>query len=195
MKTQRIMSWQCLLSLFFQLLSLQLHLDIFSCILFDWFNPLWPSDILWRHRSPSTLAQTMARCLTAPSHYLKQYWLIINMALWHSPEDRVPLDMFVISITKFCMRIKYLKWHPHLPGDNELTHWGRVTHICVSKITIIGSDNGLSPGQCWNIVIWTKFQWKFYRNSYIFIQENAFENVIWKMADILCRPQCVKVVQ
>ena len=28
---------------------------------------------------------------------------------------------------------------------NPLTHWGRVTHICVSKLTIIGSDNGLSP--------------------------------------------------
>ena len=28
-----------------------------------------------------------------------------------------------------------------------LTHWGRVTHICVSKLTIIGSDNGLSPGR------------------------------------------------
>ena len=26
-----------------------------------------------------------------------------------------------------------------------LTHWGRVTHICVSKLTIIGSDNGSSP--------------------------------------------------
>ena len=31
--------------------------------------------------------------------------------------------------------------------SNLLTHWGRVTHICVSKITIIGSDNGLSPSQ------------------------------------------------
>ena len=28
---------------------------------------------------------------------------------------------------------------------SSLTHWGRVTHICVSKLTIIGSDNGLSP--------------------------------------------------
>ena len=27
------------------------------------------------------------------------------------------------------------------------THWGRVTHICVSKLTVIGSDNGLSPDQ------------------------------------------------
>ena len=28
-----------------------------------------------------------------------------------------------------------------------LTHWGRVMHICGSKLTIIGSDNGLSPGR------------------------------------------------
>ena len=27
----------------------------------------------------------------------------------------------------------------------RLTHWGRVTHIYVSKLTIIGSDNGWSP--------------------------------------------------
>ena len=26
-----------------------------------------------------------------------------------------------------------------------LTHWGRVTHICASKLIIISSDNGLSP--------------------------------------------------
>ena len=29
----------------------------------------------------------------------------------------------------------------------SLTHWGRMTHICVGKLTIIGSDNGLSPGR------------------------------------------------
>ena len=28
-----------------------------------------------------------------------------------------------------------------------LTHWGRVTHKCVSNLTIIGSENGLSPGR------------------------------------------------
>ena len=35
-----------------------------------------------------------------------------------------------------------------------LTHWGRVTHICVVKQTIIGSDNGLSPGRR-QAIIWT----------------------------------------
>ena len=37
---------------------------------------------------------------------------------------------------------------------NELTHWGRVTYTCVSKLTNIGSDNGLSPGQR-QAIIWT----------------------------------------
>ena len=35
-----------------------------------------------------------------------------------------------------------------------LTHWGRVTHICVSKLTFIGSDNGLSPDRH-QAIIWT----------------------------------------
>ena len=35
-----------------------------------------------------------------------------------------------------------------------LTHWGRVTHICVIILTIIGSDNGLSPGRR-QAIIWT----------------------------------------
>ena len=35
-----------------------------------------------------------------------------------------------------------------------LTHWGRVTHICVGNLTIIGPDNGLSPGRR-QAIIWT----------------------------------------
>ena len=35
-----------------------------------------------------------------------------------------------------------------------LTHWGRVTHICVGKLTIIGSDNGLLPERR-QAIIWT----------------------------------------
>ena len=35
-----------------------------------------------------------------------------------------------------------------------LTHWGRVTHICVGKLTIDGSYNGLSPDRR-QAIIWT----------------------------------------
>ena len=35
-----------------------------------------------------------------------------------------------------------------------LTHWSHVTRICISKLTIICSDHGLSPGRC-QVIIWT----------------------------------------
>ena len=38
--------------------------------------------------------------------------------------------------------------------SHVLTHWGRAMHICVSKLTIIGSDNGLSPGRR-QAITWT----------------------------------------
>ena len=39
--------------------------------------------------------------------------------------------------------------------DLDFTHWGRVTHIYFSKLTISGSDNGLSPGRH-QTIIWTR---------------------------------------
>ena len=36
----------------------------------------------------------------------------------------------------------------------KLTQWGWVTHICVSEIIIIGSDNGFSPDRR-QAIIWT----------------------------------------
>ena len=39
-------------------------------------------------------------------------------------------------------------------GISFLTHWCRVTHICFSKVTIIASDNGLSPDRR-QAIMWT----------------------------------------
>ena len=47
-------------------------------------NSLWPNDAIWQQISGSTLAQVMGCCLTAPSHYLSQCWLIIHEVPWHS---------------------------------------------------------------------------------------------------------------
>ena len=50
-------------------------------------NSLWPGDAIWWHGTRSTLAQVMACCLTAPSHYLNQCWLIIGEVPWHSSQS------------------------------------------------------------------------------------------------------------
>ena len=51
-------------------------------------NSLWPSDVIWRQGSRSTLAQVMVCCLMAPSYYLNQCWLMISEVLWHSPDSK-----------------------------------------------------------------------------------------------------------
>ena len=53
---------------------------------------LRPSEAIWRHGSGSTWAQVMACCLTAPSHYLNQCWLIISKVKWHSSEGNFIRD-------------------------------------------------------------------------------------------------------
>ena len=60
-------------------------------------NSLWPSDAIWQRESRSTLAQVMARCLTAPSHYLNQCWLIINKVQWNSSEGNFTKDTSAIN--------------------------------------------------------------------------------------------------
>ena len=62
------------------------------------------------------------------------------------------LNMQLISY----VHVKYCsEYIPHCSNKNRsLTHWGRVTHKCVGNLTIIGSDNGLSPGRR-QAIIWT----------------------------------------
>ena len=65
------------------------HITVcFVCIRSAAFNILRPSDAIWGHRSGSTMFQVMACCLTAPSHYLNQCWLITSKVQRHSAERK-----------------------------------------------------------------------------------------------------------
>ena len=78
------------------------------------FNSLWPGDAIWRHGTRSTLAQVMACCLMAPSHYLNQCWLITSKVQRHSSEIPQP------PVTEISLKITYLNFFSNLPGANEL---------------------------------------------------------------------------
>ena len=78
----------------------------------------------------------------------------------------------------------------------RLTHWGRVTQICVSKQTIIGSDNGLSPGRR-QAIIWTNDGILLigplgtnFREILIEIHTFSFKKMNLKMSSGECRPFC-----
>ena len=63
--------------------------------------------------------------------------------------------IFIRAVTLFrrfehiyiCLDVRTTSW------CRTTSWWGRVTHICVGKLTIIDSDNGLSPGRRQAIIL------------------------------------------
>ena len=80
---------------------------------------------------------------------------------------------------------------------SALTHWGRVTHICVGNLTIIGSDIGLSPGRR-QVIIWTNAGILLigtlgtnFNEIVIGIQTFSFEKMHLKISSAKGRPFCL----
>ena len=76
----------------------------------------------------------------------------------------------------------------------KLTHWSRVTHICVSELSFIDSDNGLSPGRR-QAIIWTNDRilligplGTHFSEILFEIQTFSFSKMYLNMSS---RPQCV----
>ena len=114
------------------------------------------------------------------ARYVLNTWMLI-LAGWFQYHHKIKLLWSLIEISKiiqmFSLDIKtpdtkpvaiwryntYQKYEVHAstqydyinkPVVGWLTHWGRVTHICVGTNTNIGSDNGWSPGRR-QAIIWT----------------------------------------
>ena len=110
-------------------------------------------------------------------------------------------ELFIAIHTSSCKKMHLQmssgKWRPFRLGLNVLTHWGRVTHICVSKLTIIGSDNGLSPGRR-QAVIWTNAGILSigplginFSEMLIEIVAFSFRKLRFKMSSVKWRPFCL----
>ena len=110
---------------------------------------------------------------------------------WRPPGDKPLSEPMVVSLLT----------HGHIwdasLGLNELIHWGRVAHIRVSKLTIIGSDNGFSPGRC-QAIIWTSagilltgpLQTNF-SEILIGIHTFLFQKTHLKLLSVKWRPLCL----
>ena len=75
--------------------------------------------------------------------YIYIYMYIVYLKFWNRNE----IELIIIFVTNW----------PNLTtlgARKALTHWGGMMHICVSILTVFGSDNGLSPGGC-QAIIWT----------------------------------------
>ena len=82
---------------------------------------------------------------------IQVYKLYQNMMWWVRCTRYLLTDNFPISSKLWS---SYFQSTEGISVVLGLTYWGRLTHICISKLTIIGSDNGLSSDRH-QAIIWT----------------------------------------
>ena len=100
----------------------------------------------------STLIWVMAWCHQASSHYLSQCWP--SVATCHDDSTHWDMKKMANILQTTFSNASSLEKIWAFQMETYLTHWGRETHICVGKLTIIASDNGLLPGRR-QAIIWT----------------------------------------
>ena len=131
-----------------------------------------------------------------------------NFETWLRYEVNIWLDLSGVERPELNATGSY-EWKVNIGSGNRLAlQQQTITWINVNSMKPSDATNhhffrqqpvfwpapSLYLNQCWSIINWNignKFKWNLNRNSYIFIQENAFEYIVWKMATILYRPQCV----
>ena len=121
-------------------------------------------------------------------HFYQFGWNVLCMCtiygltgMWHQNNDQP--GILTYATLWYAAGILYLL---------RQSQW--VTHHWFRKWLVDWPAPRYCLNQWWNIVnsnLRNKLQWTLKQHSNIFIQENAFEYVIWKMAAILSRPQCV----
>ena len=107
----------------------------------------------------------------------------------HTQNDPWKCTCKVLMLTS-CYHLFHSTWC-------ALTHWGRVTHICVSKLPTIGSDNDLSPGRR-QAIIWTNAGilligslWTNFSEILIEIPTFPFKKMHLKVSSAKWRPCCL----
>ena len=112
-----------------------------------------PTDVIWWYRFGSTLAQVMACCLTAPSHYLNGSRLIITQVLWHSTESNftvsAPATILYNELENYTFKISAIQYIPR----NMHTVFALLCFVVVIHWLIFPYPSGLLHWHCGNLTI------------------------------------------
>ena len=149
------------------------HLDQLQCPSTHWFTgeplKIWEQFYqIWLIHKLRSRVCTVFSVLYLKRKYMRykpslRSWLQ-HCLIGSTVANLIKSTLHNISHTKMivwstCMPLRTVWWIKN--HRDILTHWGRMPHICISKSTIIGSDNVAwsAPShflyQCWNIVNWT----------------------------------------
>ena len=143
----------------------------------------------------------MKSCHGSVGH-LSNYWPIVQGIHWPLLDYNAEFWWCLCCYLKHLNRQWNDRWNETLRCPSNvtviaLTHWGRVTHICVGKLIIIGSDNGLSPDRR-QAIIWTNVGLMsigplrtYYSENLIKIQQFSLKKLHVKMSSAKWRPSCL----
>ena len=124
----------------------------------------------------------------------KIYW---SDRVWHRLCDVVLENLIKCTTINHPQGIRHIQLQSAENAYLIETEWciyasvNLLSLVEIMACRLVGASHYLN--QWWNIVnliLWNTTQWHFNRNSCIFIQENAFEYVVYEIPAILSRPQC-----
>ena len=153
-----------------------------------------------RQQWGSPLVKLMDCCrLGANPLYLNQYWNQYSIG----PQEQASWIFNQNTEQKYFQKTDFkipsTPCRSFFSEHDILTHWGRVMHIWVGNLTIIGSDNGLSPG--WRqAIIWTnagilliELLGTNFSEIIIKIHMFSFKKMFLKMSSGKWRPFCLSL--
>ena len=127
---------------------------------------------------------------------------LLRARMWPNPQDRHRHQFhYQVSVLETKFNFTLLRHSSELKNAvltaYHFTHWGRVTHICNSKLAIIGSDNGLSPDRR-QAIIWTNAQillsgprWTNLNEILTEMHTSSFNKIQLKTSSGKWRPSCL----
>ena len=158
------------------------------------FRGRWVNIYLFKTFWSFVIYAVIHACIDVRETYIRlQFWRLNTLFIG------ISIQIFSQEISNGLGRIlkKTLSSWTEDELKNCITHWGRVTHICVSELTIIGSDNGLSPNRrqaiiCANagILLIRPFGINF-NEMLIEIDTLSFKKIHSKMSSGKWRPFCL----
>ena len=173
----------------------------FCCVLFCSYYTLYRILVdrlsIFFRITPLTLGGDRTTCIDLVSVKLP------TIHLYHIPQCTIQNRNVHISVVNGALWEQMHCWICEIDLlllgtiDLYLTHWGRVAYLCVDKLTITGSDNGMSPGRH-QAIIWTNAGMLLigslgtnFSEIPIIIQTFLFKRMHFKMSSEKWRPFCL----
>ena len=160
---------------------------------FDWYLPLPSVNIEFPCTEQRLSSSAINQWELCQFPFLLQATLWIWMVCLNYENSRIWSEMILVAnsfVTETSCFNSSMVVSP-------LTHWGRVTHICVSKLSIIGSDNGLSPDRR-QAIIWTNAGllsigplWTYFNENLLKKQQFSLKKMHVEMSSAKWHPSCL----